>query len=420
MRAPKIQPVSNIPLHIPKKNVLDNGAELYELRLGNQDILKIEWIFNAGRWFETKPLASRVTAQLLKCGINSMNADKFADFFDFYGAKLKISDDFDNVSIKLYCLTKHLEKLMPVVTEMMLHPLFDNREIEQFCSRNKQMLKLELQKNDVIAYRTFTEKIFGEKHPYGYNSTAKMYDEISRVDLIEHHKRCYTANFCKVIISGKTNDSIIRLLKKHTLKIPESNYFLSIKPENEQIEMPVATRIPASKFSEQASLRVGCKLFNKSHEDYAAFYFANTLLGGYFGARLMQNLREDKGYTYSVYSSVETLKNDGYFYIFTDVNNELKDAALNEIYQELERLQNEFVDKKELEMVRNYSLGMLLNSVDGVFNVSSVIKEVIEDELDFDFFESFVQKTKTITADEVQQIARKYFKKDNLWEVVVG
>lgn len=420
MRAPRIQPVTTIPLHTPKKYVLENAAELYEVKLGQQEILKIEWIFNAGRWFEIKPLVSRVTAQLLKCGILSMNADKFADFFDFYGAKLKISDDFDNVSIKLYCLTKHLEKLLPVISEMLSVPVFDKRELEQFCSRNKQMLKHELQKNDVIAYRTFTEIIFGEQHPYGYNSTSSMYDEIKREDLLEHFKRCYTSNNCKVIVSGKTDDKIISVLKKHILKIPEGpNIPLKVYKSKQQ-EKQSSLRIDAVKSSEQASLRIGCKLFNKKHKDYAAFYFTNTLLGGYFGARLMQNLREDKGYTYSIYSSVETLKNDGYFYIYTDVNNELKEAALNEIYTELARLQNEPVGKNEMEMMRNYSLGMLLNSVDGVFNVSSVIKEIIEEDLDFDFFEHFVNCTKTITAEEVQAIAKNYFNKDNLLEVVVG
>ena len=176
---------------------------------------------------------------------------------------------------------------------------------------------------------------------------------------------------------------------------------------------------PAAKDSAQASIRIGCRMFDKKHPDYHAFSFVNSLLGGYFGARLMQNLREDKGYTYSIYSSMETMQNGGYFYIYTDVNTDVKDAALAEIYHELERLQHEPVPEEELNMLKNYSLGMFLNSVDGVFNVSSVIRELIEEDIPYDFFEDAVEKTKAIAAEEVMEIAQKYFKRENLCEVLV-
>ena len=182
MKAPKINPVSTVPLQKPKFYRLENGAGLYDLRLGNQEILKIEWLFDAGRWYEIKPLASRIAAQQLKSGVEGYNANKLADFFDFYGAKLKIYDDFDNTCVRLYCLTKHLPTLLPLLYEILLHPIYDAKELEQFCSRNKQTLKLELQKNDVLAYRCFTELLFGEKHPYGYNSIPEFYDAINRDD----------------------------------------------------------------------------------------------------------------------------------------------------------------------------------------------------------------------------------------------
>jgi predicted Zn-dependent peptidase len=419
MKAPKINPVSTVPLQKPKFYRLENGAGLYDLRLGNQEILKIEWLFDAGRFYEIKPLASRIAAQQLKSGVEGYNADKLADFFDFYGAKLKIYDDFDNTCVRLYCLTKHLPTLLPLLYEILLHPIYDAKELEQFCSRNKQTLKLELQKNDVLAYRCFTELLFGEKHPYGYNSIPEFYDAINRDDLFEHHQRCYHAGGCKVIVSGKTNDSIIDLIRQFTLKLPTGKTAAEIKVPEFPNNVPLQFVHPAAKESAQASIRIGCRMFDKKHPDYHAFSFVNSLLGGYFGARLMQNLREDKGYTYSIYSSMETMQKGGYFYIYTDVNTDVKDAALAEIYHELERLQHEPVPEEELNMLKNYSLGMFLNSVDGVFNVSSVIRELIEEDIPYDFFEDAVEKTKAIAAEEVMEIAQKYFKRENLCEVLV-
>lgn len=419
MKAPKIHPVSTIPLQRPEIHQLSNGAEVYDLRLGNQDIIKIEWLFDAGRWFETKPLVARLTAQQLKTAIVGYSADQLADFFDFYGAKIKFYDDFDNVCIRLYCLTKHLSTLLPVVYELLLCPLFDEKELSQFCSRNIQTLKLELQKNDVLAYRAFTELLFGEKHPYGYNSIPDFYDNINRDDLLEHHKRCYNAHGCKVIVSGKTTDAILNLIQQYTLNIPKGNEEIMLNIPSFPESVPQIFQQQAGKTSTQASIRIGCRLFDKNHPDYHAFYFVNTLLGGYFGARLMQNLREDKGYTYSIYASMETMRHGGYFYIYTDVNTDVKDAALAEIYHELERLQHEPVPVEEMNMLKNYSLGMFLNAVDGVFNVSTVIRELVEENISFDFFEQMVEKTNNITAEEVMEIAKKYFKREDLCEVLV-
>jgi len=419
MKAPKINPVSTVALQNAEVFKLENGAEVLDLRLGTQEILKIEWLFDAGRWFEIKPLASRMAAQQLKSGIEGYNADELADFFDFYGAKLKIYDDFDNICVRLYCLTKHLPTLLPLLYEMLLNPVYEAKELEQYCSRNKQTLKLELQKNDVLAYRCFTELLFGDKHPYGYNSVPEFYDAIRREDLIEHHQRCYTTKGCKVIVSGKTNDSIINLIREFTLKLPEQKAVNEIIIPEFPTNVPRQFVLPAAKTSAQASIRIGCRMFDKKHPDYHAFSFVNSLLGGYFGARLMQNLREDKGYTYSIYSSMETMRHGGYFYIYTDVNTDVKEAALAEIYHELERLQHEPVPDEELNMLKNYSLGMFLNSVDGVFNVSSVIRELAEEDISNDFFEEAVDKTKSIGAEEVMEIAQKYFNKENLCEVLV-
>ena len=422
-KAPTIHPIMSIPLPKPSKEILDNGLELYELRMGSQEILKLEWLFDAGRWYENKPLVARATAKLLKSGVPGMNADELADFFDFYGAKLKISDDFDNVSIRLYCLTKHLESLLPVMNQLFLAPTFDEQELQSFCTRNKQRLKSELQKNEVVAYRIFTETLFGNTHPYGYNSDLHHYDSLTTADLQEHHQRCYHSNACKLIVSGKTNDQSLAIIRSYAAALKPGIKATTLKVPPIPATIPNTLHLPPAKSSMQASIRIGSKLFDNKHPDYAAFYFVNTLLGGYFGARLMQNLREDKGYTYSVYSSMEMMEHGSYFYIYTDVNSDVKDAALQEIYNEIQRLQEEPVSDEELEMLRNYMLGMVLSLVDGVFSISAVIKELISEGLDiadFDRFERLVKVIREITPQQIQEIARKYFNREQLLEVVVG
>ena len=143
------------------------------------------------------------------------------------------------------------------------------------------------------------------------------------------------------------------------------------------------------------------------------------VLGGYFGARLMQNLREQNGFTYGVYSSMETMINSGYWYVYTDVGIEVKDAAIKEIYNEIDRLKETLIDAEELEMVKNYCLGIQLTGLDGVFNISSVIKSLVLSDLNQQYFYSFINSIKNISAEEIKTMAQKYLRKKDLIEVVV-
>ncbi|MCH2045130.1 MAG: insulinase family protein [Saprospiraceae bacterium] len=417
---PRIHKIQVPELYQAEKCILNNGIPVHIIRLGTQNIIKLELTFRAGRWEENQALASRATAVLLKSGTKTRDADQIADQLEFYGAKLKIIDSFDHVKLRLYCLNKYLEKLLPILTDLLTEAVFPEDELKKFIKFNKQRLKLQLSKNDVVAYREFTEVLFGKTHPYGYNSSADHYDALNIEVLKEHFQRCFTASNCHIILAGKPLEDTIPLLNQYLIQLPlggtsyaERNFEIPAHP------LP-KLHLPAPKTSVQASIRIGRRLFGRKHPDYAAFYFANTLLGGYFGARLMQNLREDKGYTYSIYSSLEALKRHSYFYICTDVATDVKDLAIREIYLELERLQEEKVSAEELDMVRNYSMGMLLNAIDGPFNVSGVLGELISHDMEANFFQNLIKVTQEINAEEIQTIARKYLQKEQLSEIVVG
>jgi zinc protease len=131
-------------------------------------------------------------------------------------------------------------------------------------------------------------------------------------------------------------------------------------------------------------------------------------------------LREDKGYTYGVYSNLEPMRYDGYFNVSTEVAKGAASDAVGEIYKEFERLREKPVGDEELLMVRNYLLGYLLTGLDGPFNVSEMVKMVAIDDLDINFFDNMVQTIKTITPNEIQALANKYLKRENMYEVVVG
>ena len=416
--APPLREITS--LHLPKPEIihLDNGIPVYITRMGTQPVVRMELVFEAGRWNESKKLISRATSRLIKEGTRIRSGADIAETVDFYGGSIAFPGSLDTSSVTLFCLTKHFDKLLPLVDDLLTSPAFAEEEIAKFKRRSLQRFKMDTGKTDVIAYRKITEAIFGKEHPYGYNSHPKLFDNIQREDLINHFLKNYRAGNSKIFLSGYPTDNVLEALN-NTLgrNIPKGS-----STPNEAIfdPNPKQTLHIPKKNNLQSAIRIGCRTFNREHADFNGFYILNTILGGYFGARLMTNLREDKGYTYGVYSSIEPMRYDGYFNVSTEVAKGSAGDALSEIYHEFERLREKPIGDEELLMVRNYLLGYMLTALDGPFNTSEMIRTLISDDAPLEFFDDMVTTIKTITPKEIQALANKYLRRENMYEVVVG
>lgn len=417
-QSPTIHNIGQLVLPLPELIHLDNGIPVYVTNMGTQDVIRLEIVYRAGRPFEKKRLASRATAAMLKEGTRQHDAAAIAETIDFFGASLNQPFNLDTGNVVLYSLSRHFESVLPLFTEMLDQPVFPEDELRAFVKRNQKALKTDLAKTDVVAYRMVTEKVFGEDHPYGYNSTLETYEALEREDLVEHFNRCYGIDNCTVFISGRITDPVIKALNKHIGQLdrsgrPESVSMLIQAPDRGVCHIPHPDAV-------QTAIRIGKRLFSRHHPDYAGFFVLNTILGGYFGSRLMTNIREDKGYTYNIYSSLDVMRHDGAFYIGTEVGNEFVGDTMAQIRLELKSLIDQAVEEEELTMVRNYLMGNFLSMLDGPFNVSEVVRTLVGDELPFSFFSDLVESVNHIQADTLQRLATEYLQVDELWEVIVG
>lgn len=415
---PPIKETFNIQIPNFHEHVLDNGIPVYEVNMGTQEILKMEIVFRAGRPFEHQRLVARTTAALLREGTVTRKASEIHETVDFYGGTLSVPVNLDTSNIVLYSLTKHFEKLLALLSDILTAPAFPEDELEIFKRNNKQRLQVDLTKNDVVAYRTVTEKIFGSDHPYGYNSQQETYDNLTRSALQHHFERNFHAGNCMIVISGKTSTKVIQLI----------NHFIGkTLPKREAVKSNIIEPITSAKkvkidFPDtlQTAIRMGCKLFNRKHQDYSDFYVLNTVLGGYFGSRLMSNIREKKGFTYNIFSTIDPMLYDGYFYVGTEVGNDVVEPTLATIYNEFEKLKNEPIKEEEMKMVRNYLMGFFLTNLDGAFNVAELVKTLKVENLPDGFFSDLVERIRTIKSEEIMSLAHKYLKRENMWEVIVG
>jgi len=415
---PPIKAADNLLLPKAAVSYLRNNIPVHTISMGTQDIVKIEIVFFSGRPFENKKMVARSTSRLLKEGTGGKSASEIAEQIDFYGGTINFPVNLDTTNSTFYSLSKHLDSLLPLLGEIICDPSFPQEEIDAFIANSQERLKIDLSKNDTVAYRTITENIFGKDHPYGYNSQPLFYEQLNRKDLIEHHQKNMVAGNTMIFLSGKIDDQVLNKVDRYLGEIP-------LGPKRERLpfpELPTIVRKEHLRHSDtvQTAVRIGRKLFNRAHPDFHGMYVLNTIIGGYFGSRLMVNIREKKGYTYNIFSSMDTMMFDGYFYVGTDVSNDLTQKTVKEIYHEMEVLQNDLVSEKELLMVRNYLLGSLLTMLDGPLNIINVVKETVSEGVPEHHFENLVKTIQQISPQELRDLAQKYFRKEDFWELTVG
>ena len=404
------------PIH---HQALDNGLPLYWLDAGVQDVVQIDWVFPAGIWYEQKPSVAHATAGLLKNGTSKHNAEQIHEALEFYGAQLKVGAGNDYATITLYTLTKHLPELLPMVHEIITDATFPEHEVEIHKRNAIQRLLVNLRQCEFVANQRIDALLFGEKHPYGRYSKQENIEAIVQSDLVAFYNKHYKLANAKMFMAGKVGEKEVKQINE---------IFGSVHLEKPDIKADVffpsehrerIHRIDNDPNGVQGAVRIGRLFPNRHHPDYSPMVVLNTLFGGYFGSRLMSNIREDKGYTYGIYSSLSPEVNGGSLTIHTETGREVVEQAIKEVYHEMEALCNEPSSDDELLLVKNYLLGGLLGDLDGPFSIIQRWRTLILNGFTADYFNSNIEIYKTITAKELQILAQKYFNKEDFYEVVV-
>ncbi|MEL7221027.1 MAG: insulinase family protein, partial [Bacteroidota bacterium] len=304
-KPPLIFPVRQINLPPVEQGQLSNGLPFYQINRGTQELVRIELVFWAGRPYEKHPLVARTTTALLKEGTLYHSGTAIAEQFDYYGAGLSTPFQMDTANVVMYALNKQLPQVLPLFMEVLNSPLFPAEELDAFVMRSQHRLKDDLSKSEVLAYRHITARYFGEEHPYGYNSNALQYKQLQRSQIQEHHQRCYNAQNGFALISGHLDKTSEKYVHQALAQLRQGNQQQAAMMTSRH-EEPHFIRLPAQNTS-QSAIRMGRRLFPRQHPDANGMYILAHLLGGYFGSRLMENIREDKGYTYNISASYDTL-----------------------------------------------------------------------------------------------------------------
>lgn len=408
-----------IALKKPEAFTLDNGVSVYNVNAGTEEVVQIEWVFKAGNWYEKQKNISSATNFLIKNGTSNKTAYEINEFVDFYGAYLNRTCYNETAVVTLHCLTRQLEHILPVVQELFLDAVFPESELQIFKQNMKQKLAVNLQKCDFIAGRQIDEILFGIKHPYGVYSELADYDLIDTVEIKKYYDQYYKNGHCTIFSAGILPSNYAQLLNKFFGSIPFNQVAME---EPSHLIMPSEQKkfnVVNDANGVQGAIRIARPFPTRLHPDFPKVQVLNALFGGFFGSRLMNNIREDKGYTYGIYSFLVNHVHAGAWMISTEAGRDVCEATIKEVYYEMEQLRNGDIDAEELLLVKNYLIGTLLGDLDGPFQIIGRWKNLILNGLDDSFFYKSVDTIKNISAEELKELAKKYLNPDEFYELTV-
>ena len=420
-QAPDIIDTAELTLQLQPYNKyqLDNGIDVYAIDGGAQEVLMIEFVFFAGNWYEEKNIVAATTNFLLKNGTKNKNAFAINEHFEFYGAYLSQGSFNETSTVTLHTLSKNLPELLPVMAELFTESIFPEEELEIYKKNNIQQLEIKLRKCDFVANRLIDECIYGIHHPYGKYTSTVDFNALQRDELVHFYNEFYTQGKCMIFVAGKLPSNTIELLNKNFGHLPFNKNKALTKEYNCVRASQKKQFILNDENGVQSAIRIARPFPNRHHPDFSKVMVLNNILGGYFGSRLMSNIREDKGYTYGIYSFIQNHIHETEWMISTEAGRDVCEATIEETYKEMQRLCNEPVSEEELHLVRNYMMGSLLGNVNGTFNIISRWKSYILNNVDENYFYNSINTIKTINAEEIQSLAKKYLQPDDFYEITV-
>ena len=417
--APPVHSVDKIDFIEPVHQLLPGGTSFFTLYGGTQEVVKLDFSFKAGNWYENAKLESLMAASMIAEGTTSKTAREIADRIDFYGAQLNSVPYYDNNYISLLALKKHLPHLLPLLAEIIQDASFPENEFEIARQKRKQRALVDAEKVGLVAQRSFMRSLMGEGHPYAPVASAEAYDVVTLEGAKNHYLQYYYSANATLFASGDVDDEVQKMIVQNF----GSGWGTPSLYKNDQ---PLIRSAPEKRMfierenANQNAVTIGKRVPTQHHPDSAGLKLLTTIFGGYFGSRLMSNLREEKGLTYGIHASVVSFVRDAIFMIHAEVTAEKTEEAIREILFEMQRLRDELVPESELEPLRSFLLGRMLEDFDGPFARAQSFSSLYEAELEVSYFDKIIHTIKTTTPEQIRELARTYFDPDTMYVVAAG
>ena len=407
----------SIQLHQPIKRVLPNGLPLYYFHTPQLEAIRVEVISKANReWLhKEKELVPFFVLNMLMEGTKNFKSEELDNFFDHYASEVDAISTFEQNGLSILTTKKHFSNVMPLFSSLFTEAVFPAKELKKRKAQRELTISLSRQQTGARANQLLRRGLFGKDHPYGFIATEEDARGVEQEGLKLYYETAFLTQ-PEIFVTGNLEEKNLAEIEGLFAGLQRKSSLIPPIPFEPLIEKRVNEPIEKSM---QASIRLGQHLIPKSHPDYHAVAVFNTILGGYFGSRLSKNIREDKGYTYGIYSSLGSLDASDYWVVLADIQKGYADAVIDEVYKEIALLKTSPISLQELETAKNYMIGNFLSDFSSAFDLMNKFKQIHQHGLDYGFYEEQLRFIKSFTPEDVMR-GGSYFKPEKMVEVVVG
>ena len=361
---------------------------------------------------------SDVAGSLILSGTKNRTKDEIDGEIDYIGASLNA----DNNSISMSCLTKHMDKGLSVMSDVLMNVNFPEDEVNRIIKQFESSLISAKSDGGTIAKNVMSKVIYPMGHPYGEVMTEATLSNINRTAIVDYYNDVFTPNGSYLVVIGDiTKAEVEKAVNNYFSEWTGGNIYntmLTSNKLNDGNRVFFVNKPGAVQSVVYISFPIDIKA---GHEDYLKLKVLNGILGGGgFGTRLMQNLREDKAYTYGCYSSLNVNQNGSYLSAGGNFRNEVTDSAITQILFEIEKLITEDVLQSELSLTKSSMAGGFARSLESPATVARFALSIIKDDLPKDYYQTYLQKLDAVSISDLKMVAKKYFTSTKANIIVVG
>ncbi len=415
---PKPGPAPEVKIGNPDSFVLKNGLKVFVVENHKLPSIAFNLVVDRDPIVEGKNAGYiSIAGQLLRTGTKSRSKDKLDEEIDFLGASLSTSSD----GIYASGLSKHAEKIFSIVSDIILNPEFKQEELEKIRKQTLSGLAYQKDDPDAISNRVSSAIMYGKEHPYGEMETEETVKSVT-LDMCKKYVDTYfKPNISYLAIVGDINKAKAKTLVEKFLSKWEKKDVPKTQFENPKAPIVNKVELVNRPSSVQSVISVCYPVdLPIGNDDVIKAKVANLILGGSATGRLFMNLREAKAYTYGAYSSINADKYVGSFSAFTKVRNSVTDSAVTEIMNEMKKIRNEKVSDEDLQKAKNLISGNFTRSLEQPRTIAEFAINIARYNLPKDYYKNYLKNLNAVTAEDVQNVAKKYIKPNNSNIVIVG
>lgn len=410
------------PFALPEATTfeLENGLDVTLVPYGTVPKVTAAVVVRAGNVNEEadEVWLADLTADLMKEGTATHSAAEIAEAAARMGGSINVGVGADQTTISGDVLSEFGPDLIRLLADVLRNPAFPESELDRLKRDRLRQLAIIATRPDVVAQARFMEVLYGD-HPYGrLLPTEEMLTGYTIDDIKGFYAEHFGASRARVYVVGRFDEAAV----ERAIREAFAEWQRGTEPEP-LVPSPGAERavyVVDQPGAAQTNLLIGLPVVDPSHPDYVELQVTNALLGGAFGSRITSNIREDKGYTYSPYSSVSSRYRDAYWAEEAAVTTDVTGPAVKEIFYEIDRLQSEPPAEQELEGIQNYLAGTFVLQNSARNSIINQLAFLDLHGLDRDYLTRYVQSVHAVTPADVQRIAREYLEDEEMVIVAVG